>query len=129
LATLFTKIIQGKIPCHKIWEDESFFAFLDICPIAPGHTLVVPKIEVDSVFDLELNNYADLFLACRTVQQGLFAALPCTRIGMMVAGLAVPHAHVHLVPMQGEGDLNFLNAKKGNPEELANLALSIRKFF
>lgn len=110
MATIFSKIIAGEIPCYKIGEDTQYFAFLDIRPMAVGHTLVVPKIETDYLFDLENDDLAGLFVFAKKVAAAIEAEVPCKRIGMAVLGLEVPHAHIHLVPINGEGDLSFSRA-------------------
>jgi histidine triad (HIT) family protein len=107
MSSIFTKIIQGEIPCYKIAEDENFLAFLDVRPLTKGHTLVIPKTEVDYIFDIDSQQYKELFVFAKTVAQALKKAIPCKRIGIAVIGLEVPHAHIHLVPMNEIGDLNF----------------------
>lgn len=107
MATIFSKIIQGEIPCYKIAEDEHFFAFLDINPLSKGHTLVVPKREVDYIFQLEDEELARMMVFAKKVAQKIEKAIPCKRIGVAVIGLEVPHAHIHLVPITCEGDLDF----------------------
>lgn len=107
MATIFSKIIQGEIPCYKIVEDEHFFAFLDINPLSKGHTLVVPKREVDYIFQLEDEELARMMVFAKKVAQKIEKAIPCKRIGVAVIGLEVPHAHIHLVPITCEGDLDF----------------------
>ena len=126
MATLFTRIIQGEIPSHKLLEDEQFFAFLDIRPIAPGHTLVIPKQETDRFFDLETDLLQDILPFSQRIAKALEQVIPCDRVGLMVAGLEVPHAHLHLVPINGIGDLTFANAAPAAPEALAELAEQIR---
>jgi histidine triad (HIT) family protein len=107
MASIFTKIIQREIPAFIIDENDHFMAFLDITPIAKGHCLVIPKKEVDYVFDLEDSDYQNLFLFAKQVAKKLKRAIPCKKIGVAVVGLEVPHAHIHLVPMNNIGDLNF----------------------
>ena len=107
MATIFSRIIQGEIPCYKIAEDERFFAFLDINPLSKGHTLVVPKREVDYIFQLGDEELGQMMVFAKKVAQGLEKAIPCKRIGVAVIGLEVPHAHIHLVPITTEGDLDF----------------------
>ena len=107
MSSIFTKIIQGEIPCYKLAEDENFLAFLDVRPLSKGHTLVIPKTEVDYIFDIDSQLYKELFIFAKTVAQALKKAIPCKRIGIAVIGLEVPHAHIHLVPMNEIGDLNF----------------------
>ena len=118
MASIFTKIAKGEIPAYKVAEDENYFAFLDIFPVAKGHTLVIPKKEVDYLFDLDDELYTGLQLFTKKVAAGLKKAIPCEKVGVLVLGLEVPHAHIHLVPMQNEGDLlNFSQKKKFTPEE------------
>ena len=118
MATIFTKIIGGEIPSYKIAEDEHFYAFLDINPLAEGHTLVVPKREVDYIFDLDDQELAGMMAFAKKVAGHIRAAVPCKRIGMAVIGLDVPHAHIHLVPISEGGDLDFSRPKlKLTPEE------------
>lgn len=111
METLFTKIIQGEIPCYKIAENEDFFAFLDIYPNAKGHTLVVPKKPVDKLFDLDLETYQELFLYARKVAEAIEKVVACDRVGISVIGLEVPHAHVHLIPLNSMQDANFSKPK------------------
>lgn len=127
MASLFTRIIQGEIPCEKILDNGDFFAFLDIRPIAPGHTLVVPKIEVDNLFDLEGKYLEGMLPFAQRISKALIQVVPCKRIGLMVAGFEVPHAHLHLVPIQQEGDLSFSKAKPASREELADIGKKIRE--
>ncbi len=125
MASIFTKIINGEIPCYKIAEDEKHFAFLDINPVAPGHTLVVPKHEVSYIFDLSDEEYVGLELFAKKVALGLQEALPCTRIAEAVIGLEVPHTHIHLVPIKSEGDMNFSHKLQLPAEEMQALAAKI----
>ena len=126
MATVFTKIIRGEIPCYKIAEDERYFAFLDINPLMAGHTLVVPKTETDYIFDLNDNDLSGMILFSKKVALAIEKAIPCARIGVAVLGLEVPHAHIHLVPMNTMADLNFKNPKlKFTPEEFAKIAKRI----
>ena len=128
MATIFTRIINGEIPCYKIAEDENYFAFLDINPLKAGHTLVVPKKEVDYLFDLEDNQLSGLMLFSKKVASAIKSAFPCNRIGIAVLGLEVPHAHIHLVPMDSMEDINFRNPKlKFTPEEFSEIAKKISK--
>lgn len=117
---IFCKIVQGNIPCFKIWEDEKHLAFLSIAPIIPGHTLVIPKSHSEYIFDMTDNQISDLVKATKPVANLLQGKLsPKTeKIGVMVAGLEVPHTHIHLIPMDSEKDLSFANAKEANLEEL-----------
>jgi histidine triad (HIT) family protein len=122
MASIFTKIVNGEIPAYKVAEDENYLAFLDIFPVAKGHTLVIPKKEVDYLFDLDDDLYAGLQLFAKKVAAGLKKAIPCEKVGVLVLGLEVPHAHIHLVPMQHEGDLlNFSQKKKFTPEEFQEI--------
>lgn len=128
MATIFTKIVNGEIPAYKVAEDDKFLAFLDISPVAKGHTLVIPKKEVDYLFDLDDELYTGLQLFAKKVAIGLKKAIPCEKVGVLVMGLEVPHAHIHLVPMQLETDLlNFSNKKKFTPEEFQETAKNISK--
>jgi len=128
MATIFTKIINGEIPCYKIAEDENYFAFLDINPLKAGHTLVVPKKEVDYVFDLDNNQLSGLVLFSKKIASAIKSAFPCNRIGVAILGLEIPHAHIHLVPMDSMEDINFKNSKlKFSPEEFMEIADKIRK--
>jgi histidine triad (HIT) family protein len=124
--TIFSRIIAGEIPCYKVAENERYFAFLDISPMTKGHTLVVPKTEVDYLFDLSEEDYAGLMQFARQVAVAIKAAIPCKRVGVAVLGMEVPHAHIHLVPLQTEGDMNFRNPKlKLEPSEMQSVAKSI----
>lgn len=128
MASIFTKIINREIPAHIIAEDERFIAFLDINPLVVGHALVVPKKEIDFIFDLDDKTLADLNVFAKKVALGIRKAIPCKRVGVAVIGLEVPHTHIHLVPMNSMGDLNFTRTKL-NPskEELVEAADKIRK--
>jgi len=126
--TIFSRIIQGEIPCYKIAEDENFFAFLDISPMTKGHTLVIPKIEEDYIFNLDDKLVGDMMIFAKKVARAIQQAVPCVRIGVAVLGMEVPHAHIHLVPIKKESDLNFKNPKlKLDPEEMILIAQNIRK--
>jgi histidine triad (HIT) family protein len=125
MPSIFTKIVNGEIPCHKIAETDHFLAFLDAFPIVQGHTLVIPKKEVDYIFELDDQLYAELFLFAKKVAPAVEKAVPCLRIGMSVIGLEVPHAHVHLLPLNSMGDADFSKKIKTSPEELAALAREI----
>lgn len=128
MATLFTKIINGEIPCHKIAENNKFLAFLDIMPLAKGHTLVIPKVENDYIFDLADDQLAELMVFAKQVAKKVEKAIDCKRIGVAVIGLEVPHTHVHLVPMQNVSDINFSREKlKLSQEELTEIASKINK--
>lgn len=128
MSTIFTKIVNGEIPAYKVAEDDNFLAFLDISPVAKGHTLVISKKEVDYLFDLDDELYTGLQQFAKRVAIGLKKAIPCEKVGVLVMGLEVPHAHIHLVPMQLETDLlNFSNKKKFTPEEFQEIAKNISK--
>lgn len=111
MSTVFTKIINGEIPAYKIAEDDRFLAFLDVMPLAKGHTLVIPKKETDLIFDMETEEYKDLWTFAQKVAAKVGKAIPCVRVGVAVVGLEVPHAHIHLVPINSIGDLNFANER------------------
>mgnify|MGYP000440965656 FL=1 len=118
MSSIFTKIVNGEIPCYKIAEDENYLAFLDVMPLVKGHTLVIPKKEVDLIFDLESEDFKNLWGFAQQVAKKVGAAMPCVRVGVAVIGLEVPHAHIHLVPMNTMQDLNFGNERlKLSPEE------------
>ena len=128
--TIFTKIINGEIPSFKVAEDERYYAFLDINPLNEGHTLVIPKKEVDYIFDLDEETYAGLWAFAAKVARAVRAAVPCKRVGVAVLGMEVPHTHIHLVPLQQEGDLDFRKEKLQLPaDEMARIAASILKEF
>lgn len=128
--TIFSKIVAGEIPSYKCAEDDQFYAFLDIAPLAKGHTLVIPKREVDYFFDLTDEEIGAMQVFAKHVAEAIKEVLPCRKVGQAVLGLEVPHAHIHLVPMQSEGDLNFANPKKQfTPEEMQGVADAIRKAF
>jgi len=128
MATIFTRIIKGEIPCYKIVEDDHCFAFLDINPLRAGHTLVVPKTEIDYVFNLSDDQLSGLILFSKKVAKAIKEAFPCNRIGVAILGLDVPHAHVHLVPLDTMEDINFKKPKlKFTPEEFKKIAESISK--
>ena len=125
--SIFTKIIKGEIPCYKIAEDDRFIAFLDVFPIKKGHTLVVPKAQIDYLFDLDDSLLSDLMVFAKKVAQKMERAIPCERIGVAVIGLEVPHAHIHLVPLDTVGDIDFSQPKiRLSTEEMAEIADSIR---
>jgi histidine triad (HIT) family protein len=129
MATIFTRIINGEIPAHVVAENDRFLAFLDIRPLEAGHTLVIPKAEVDYLFDLDDQTLADLMVFAKAVAVRLKKAIPCTRIGVAVIGLEVPHAHVHLVPINHVGDIDFSRPKMAfSPEEMASIADRIKAF-
>lgn len=126
MASIFSRIVAGEIPCYKVAEDDRFFAFLDISPVAKGHTLVIPKQEVDYIFDLDDETYNGLMAFARKVARALEGAVECKRVGVAVMGLEVPHAHVHLIPITTEGDMNFFREKLSLPaEEMAAIAARI----
>jgi len=122
MAGIFSKIVNGEIPAYKVAEDENYLAFLDIFPVAEGHTLVIPKKEVDYIFDLEDDTFIGLQAFAKKVAVGLKKAIPCKKVGVLVLGLEVPHAHIHLIPMQNEADLlNFSKKLKFTPEEFQKI--------
>jgi histidine triad (HIT) family protein len=126
MATVFSRIAAGDIPCHKVAESEEFFAFLDINPLAAGHTLVIPREEVDYLFDIDDARLGRMIVFAKKVAAALKHTVPCRRVGMAVIGLEVPHAHIHLVPLNKEEDIHFGRPKSSPPpEELAALAAKI----
>ena len=127
MATIFTRIANGEIPSYKVAESEDFYAFLDISPLAEGHTLVIPKkVEDDYIFNLEPSVYEGLWAFARKVAVALKAAVPCKRVGVAVLGMEVPHTHIHLVPLQTEGDLDFRKKRpEVTPERMAEIAKAI----
>lgn len=128
MATIFSKIIAGELPSHKIAENDRFFAFLDINPLVVGHTLVVPKQEVDYIFDMEDKDLADMHLFAKRIALGIEKAIPCKRVGVAVMGLEVPHAHIHLIPIQNEADMIISNPKlKLSADKLAEIASKIKE--
>ena len=130
MASIFSRIVAGEIPSYKIAEDEHYYAFLDINPLQKGHTLVIPKREVDYIFDLEDSELAGLQVFAKKVAHAIKKAIPCVKVGQCVLGLEVPHAHIHLVPLQSEQDLLFDKPhKKLSPEEFEQIAESIRQAF
>lgn len=127
MATIFTKIVRGEIPSYKIAEDERYYAFLDINPLAKGHTLVIPKQEIDYIFDLDAELLGGMMVFAQEVAKALKQTVPCNRVGVAVLGLEVPHAHIHLIPLNRESDINFSNPKlKLTVEEFETLANEIR---
>ncbi|MFZ4771750.1 MAG: HIT family protein [Ferruginibacter sp.] len=127
MATLFTKIVNGEIPAYKIAEDENYVAFLDVSPLTKGHTLVIPKIENDYIFDLDDERLSGLMVFAKKVAIAIKSAIPCRRIGVAVIGLEVPHTHIHLIPMDHVGDMNFSNVKlKMLPDQMQEIAKAIR---
>ena len=127
--SIFTKIINGEVPCYKIAETENFFAFLDINPNAVGHTLCVPKTEVDKIFDLSEKDYNDLMEFSRKVALAIKKSIPCKRVGMSVIGLEVPHVHVHLIPLQSMEEATFQKKIKLTPEAFQATAIKIQESF
>lgn len=126
MDTLFTRIIKGDIPCYKVAENDQFFAFLDISPLAKGHTLVIPKIQEDYIFNLEDSTLAELMIFAKKVAKAIEVNIPCKRIGVAVIGLEVPHTHIHLVPINSVNDLSFKNERVDvTSEEMTDLALKI----
>lgn len=127
MATIFSKILSGEIPCHKIAENENFLAFLDIMPLRKGHTLVIPKKEVDYIFDMEDSELAAMMIFAKSVSHKIKKVFPCRKIGVTVIGLEVPHAHIHLIPINGIADMNFSQEKLSlSQEELAQIAQDIQ---
>lgn len=129
MATIFSRIVNGEIPCYKIAENEKCFAFLDINPLAKGHTLVIPKQETDYLFELDNELLAELSVFSKKVALAIDKAIPCKRVGVAVLGLEVPHAHIHLVPLQSEADISFSKPKlKFSQEEMEEIAAKVRSF-
>lgn len=127
MATIFSRIVAGEIPCYKVAENDRFFAFLDINPLVKGHTLVIPKQEVDYIFDLSDDDLAAMQVFAKKVALAIGKAFPCIKVGQAVLGLEVPHAHIHLIPMQTEKDMLFSNTKlKLTPKEFEAVADAIR---
>jgi histidine triad (HIT) family protein len=130
MATIFTRIVNGEIPSYKVAESDKFYAFLDINPLAQGHTLVIPKQETDYIFDIEDKEYQELFLFAKRVAAAIKKAIPCKRVGVAVLGMEVPHAHIHLVPLQTEGDMDFRKAKLSlTPDTFKEIAEKISLSF
>jgi histidine triad (HIT) family protein len=130
MPSIFSKIIAGEIACYKIAENEKFFAFLDVFPLVHGHVLVVPKTETDYIFDIADADLAEMMVFAKKVAKAIKAAVPCKRIGVAVIGLEVPHAHIHLVPMNTANDINFTQPKLSpSKEELAAMAVKITSEF
>lgn len=117
MASIFSRIAAGEIPSYRVAEDERHYAFLDINPVAEGHVLVIPKREVDYIFDLPDDELAALYVFAKRVAKALKAAIPCRKVGMAVLGLEVPHAHIHLIPLKSEGDMDFRREKLSLPAE------------
>ena len=126
MPSIFTRIIKGEIPCYKIAEDDNYFAFLDINPNSKGHTLCVPKKEVDKIFDLDEDEYMGLMAFSRKIAKAIEAAVPCNRVGMTVIGLEVPHVHVHLIPLHSMANATFQHKESLNQEEFEAIASDIR---
>jgi len=130
MATIFSRIASGEIPSYKIAENKKFFAFLDISPVAAGHTLVIPRNEVDYIFDMDDDLYMEFWQFSMQVAKAIKKAIPCLRVGVAVIGLEVPHAHIHLVPLNSMDDINFSRQKLKLPaEEMTRIAEAIRKNF
>ena len=130
MASIFTKIVNGEIPAYKVAEDDHYLAFLDIFPLVKGHVLVIPKKEVDYLFDLDNEQYGGLNLFAKRVAEAIKRAVPCIKVGVAVLGLELPHAHNHLIPMNSEKDINFANPKlKLTAEEFTAIAEAIQKEF
>ena len=131
MASIFSRIVAGEIPCYKVAETEDFLAFLDINPLAKGHTLCIPKKEIDYIFDIDDQQFAALHLFSKRVAKALKQTVPCLRVGVAVQGLDVPHAHIHLIPLNSPDDLNFKKANRPQftPEEMKDLAASIASRF
>lgn len=127
MASIFTKIINGEIPCYKIAETDQFFAFLDINPNSRGHTLCIPKKEVDKIFDLDEETYIGLMAFSRKVAKAIAKAVPCKRVGMTVIGLEVPHVHVHLIPLHTMENARFTQKEKLSPDEFLAISEAIKK--
>lgn len=128
MSTIFSKILSGEIPCYKIAENDQFLAFLDISPLAKGHTLVIPKVEVDYIFDMESNNYLELWSFAKQVAIAIKKVIPCKKVGVAVIGLEVAHTHIHLVPINKVSDINFAAPKLNLPqEEMHSISSLIRQ--
>jgi histidine triad (HIT) family protein len=126
MATLFSKIVAGEVPCHKVAENDRFLAFLDIMPLRRGHVLVIPKTEIDYIFDMDDELLGEMMVFSKAVARRIKAVFPCRKVGVSVIGLEVPHAHIHLIPMNAVSDMNFAQEKLHlTPEELADIARSI----
>ena len=129
MSTIFSKIVAGEIPSYKVAEDEKHYAFLDINPVAPGHVLVIPKCEVDYIFDLPDKEFLQLQLFAKRVAEAVKQAMPCKRVGVAVMGLEVPHAHIHLIPINEEADMNFFKEKVSlSSDEMAAIASKISQY-
>ena len=129
MASIFSKIVAGEIPCYKIVENEDYLAFLDVFPLKKGHVLVIPKKEVDNIFDLDNVTYNGLMVFAKQVSVAIKQAIPCNRVGLCVIGLEVPHAHIHLIPINTINDMSFSNEKlKLTKEEFEEIATEIRRY-
>jgi histidine triad (HIT) family protein len=127
MASIFSKIVEGEIPSYKIYEDAQFYSFLDINPMSKGHVLVIPKQEIDYIFDLDDTVLAGMFVVSKRIAVAIGQAIPCRRVGLMIVGLEVPHAHIHLIPITKESDMNLSNPKlKLTPAEFEQIARDIR---
>ena len=127
MDNIFAKIVQGEIPCYKITEDDNFLAFLDIFPLAKGHVLLIPKRETDYIFEIQDQEYQDLWAFAKKVAKAIDKAIPCERVGVAVIGLEVPHAHIHLIPLQSVQDINFSKPKlQLEPKEFTAIAEKIK---
>ena len=127
MASIFSRIVAGEIPCYKVAENEKFFAFLDIAPLAKGHTLVIPKREVDYFYDLEDDELQEMIVFAKSIAKKIQATTACKKVATVVLGLEVPHAHIHLVPMNTENDVDFKREKLSlTPEEFAEIAASLQ---
>lgn len=129
MSTIFSRIVAGEIPSYKVAEDEKHYAFLDINPVAPGHVLVIPKREVDYIFDLPDEEFLELQLFAKRIAEAVKQAMPCKRVGVAVMGLEVPHAHIHLIPINEEADMNFFKEKASlSSDEMAAIASKISQY-
>jgi histidine triad (HIT) family protein len=129
MSSIFTKIVEGEIPCYKIAETENYLAFLDMFPLVKGHTLIIPKKEIDYIFGVEDELLAGMIVFAKNVALAVEKAIPCKRVGIVVIGLEVPHAHIHLIPLQSEKDIEFSRPKlKLDPSEMLEIAGSIRQY-
>jgi len=126
MASIFTRIVQGEIPCYKVAETDEFLAFLDVNPNSKGHTLCIPKKEVDKIFDLDESTFSGLMNFSRHVAKAIEKTIPCNRVGLTVIGLEVPHAHVHLIPLHTMEDARFIQKTKVSPEEFQEIAKAIK---
>lgn len=128
MGTLFSKIVRGEVPCHKVAENDEFLAFLDIMPLRKGHTLVIPKEEIDYIFDIDDEKLGRMMTFAKQVAKGIKAEFPCRKVGVTVIGLEVPHAHIHLIPINGIADMDFSQAKLTlTSDELASIAAAIQE--